>query len=159
MDTDKQQRRRFMQIGNSIFTFYTIPNFQLGNFYPISAGDLTRELNEQGITTIIITDDYKNVYPIGVYEQFAKIELIDTHPYIPTTFDCDKFSIVATADINCMINAACFGMIHVNLPNNAGKHALCFFRNTDGTYWYFEPQTNEMFPFSSTAYKPYFAYC
>ena len=69
-----------------------------------------------------------------------------------------NISEVMLGEMRILLQNNAFGMVHVDVTNAKPqyKHALNFFIDHQGNWWYYEPQTGEIFrnPF----YKPYFFY-
>ena len=102
---------------------------------------------------IIKVCDMKYRLPIKEdIRRFLSKDGLNNRTYKKDFFDCDDYSIVLLGRLREWKSGLACGIVHVE--TNEGRHALNFFIDDQLTFWYIEPQNDNIF--RAENYKPYF---
>jgi len=107
-----------------------------------------------------VTDDAYKAADFQYYEKLCGMNLWRLRKWVKDSHDCDNYAFEFFVTAKSIAPFLPLGVVFVSTPS--GNHALNFFITYTGmtyTFWYLEPQTNEIFSYDIgmiKEYEPYF---
>ena len=144
----------------SIIEFYPLPQLPTDGKTSFSSDTISLLIQAQGVAAdkIELTDGTYITYSLSVWREFAKLDYIQYRTFQTEKFDCDKYADVMNSVRAEVLGNSPFGMIHVKRPSRGDLHALNFLIDSEGVFYYFEPQTGEIINPQLVDYQPFWAY-
>lgn len=110
-----------------------------------SSKEIRKILSKQGPKNAIqlVVDSYYFKYSLKKLEKVIKKDLTDKIKYRSDLFDCDDSSFLLYIMMKIALPGCTIGIVFVSTPS--GGHALNFFIDEKGKFWYIEPQSDLVF--------------
>lgn len=145
----------FNWIEKGLVRFYRNKIFKPEPVKALSHQKVRGVLHKQGIPhrSIRLSDSSYFAPTRAQVERFLSLSFVDQRKYVSRVFDCDNFSFALMGKASAFFRGFAFGIVWAETKR--GLHALNFFIDDEGIFWYVEPQSD--FIFRSSDYKPYFA--